>query len=96
LRLVATTGLHKGSIPGSLVAAAALLPPAVDDGGTAASISALGVVRELVLGIALQNLTPAALGDDARQARGVRKLGQVRETSPRERPSLAHSRSAER
>ncbi len=29
-------------------------------------------------------------------ARGVRKLGQVRETSPRERPSLAHSRSAER
>ncbi len=32
-----------------------------------ASISALGIVRELVPGVALQNLTPAALGDAAQQ-----------------------------
>jgi ABC-type transport system involved in multi-copper enzyme maturation permease subunit len=32
-----------------------------------ASISALGIVRELVPGVALQNLTPAALGHAARQ-----------------------------
>jgi hypothetical protein len=32
-----------------------------------ASIAALGVVRELVPGVALQALTPAALGDAARQ-----------------------------
>jgi hypothetical protein len=31
------------------------------------SISALGIVRELVPGAALQVLTPAALGDSARQ-----------------------------
>ena len=32
-----------------------------------ASISALGIVRELVPGVALQNLAPAALGDSVRQ-----------------------------
>jgi hypothetical protein len=36
-----------------------------------ASISALGIVRELVPGVALQNLTPAALGDAARQGPNV-------------------------
>jgi hypothetical protein len=32
-----------------------------------ASITALGIVRELVPGVALQALTPAGLGDSARQ-----------------------------
>jgi hypothetical protein len=32
-----------------------------------ASISALGIVRELVPGVAMQNLAPAALGDTVRQ-----------------------------
>jgi ABC-type transport system involved in multi-copper enzyme maturation permease subunit len=32
-----------------------------------AAISALGIVREFVPGVALENLTPAALGDTARQ-----------------------------
>ncbi len=36
-----------------------------------ASISALGVVRELVPGVALQNLTPAGLGDAASQGPDV-------------------------
>jgi hypothetical protein len=36
-----------------------------------ASISALGVVRELVPGVALQTLTPAALGNAARQGPAV-------------------------
>jgi ABC-type transport system involved in multi-copper enzyme maturation permease subunit len=36
-----------------------------------ASISALGIVRELVPGVALQELTPAALGDSARQGPDV-------------------------
>jgi ABC-type transport system involved in multi-copper enzyme maturation permease subunit len=36
-----------------------------------ASISALGIVRELVPGVALDGLTPAALGDAARQGPAV-------------------------
>ena len=36
-----------------------------------ASISALGIVRELVPGVALQTLTPAALGNAARQGPAV-------------------------
>jgi hypothetical protein len=36
-----------------------------------ASISALGIVRELVPGVALEALTPAALGDTARQGAPV-------------------------
>src|SRR5581483_8730552 len=39
------------------------------------SISALGVVRELVPGVALQDLTPAALGDAARQGPHVAMSG---------------------
>ena len=35
------------------------------------AISALGIVRELVPGVALEALTPAALGDTARQGAPV-------------------------
>ena len=36
-----------------------------------ASISALGIVRELMPGVALQALTPSALGDAARQGPAI-------------------------